>query len=184
MRWPLAGACRATHVGTPAVPDRRGLVPLWTVRCAAALIAVLLGALVWNGSGWIVLPVVVAAGAAILPSIGLTVLTLLLLVVAYAVNMPAGSPWLLVFAAGLHAVFVLDLLLVHLPLRGWISLSALRLLGVSFLRVQAVAQPLAVLALLVDDAGSSLPLVLVGVAALVAWCCWLIGRRPPQRSRR
>ena len=103
MRWPVAGARRATHGGTPAVPDRRGLVPLWAVRCAAGLIAVLLGALVWNGSGWIVLPVVVAAGAAILPSIGLTALTLLLLIVPYAVNMPAGSPWLLVFVAGLHA---------------------------------------------------------------------------------
>lgn len=183
MRWPVAGARRATHGGTPAVPDRRGLVPLWAVRCAAGLIAVLLGALVWNGSGWIVLPVVVAAGAAILPSIGLTALTLLLLIVPYAVNMPAGSPWLLVFVAGLHAVFVLNLLLVHLPLRGWISQSALRLLGVSFLRLQAVAQPVAVLALLVDDAGSSLPVVLVGVAALVAWCCWLVGRRP-LRSRR
>lgn len=165
--------------GTPAVPDRSGLVPLWALRCATALIAVLLGAVVWNGSAWIILPVLAAAAAAVLPSIGLAALTLLLLVVAYAVNMPAGSPWLLVFVAGLHTVFILYLLLLHLPLRGWISGAALRELGGSLLRIQAVAQPVAVLALLVDDAGSSLPVVVAGVAALVGWCLWLVGRRDP-----
>ncbi len=160
----------------PAVPDRDGLIPFTVLRSAAALIAVLLGAVVWNGSGWILLPALVAVGAAILPSIGLASLSLLLLVVAYAVNMPAGSPWLLVFVAGLHAVFLLYLLLVPLPLRGWISVAALRGLALAFLRIQAVAQPVAVLALLVDDAGSSLAAVLAGVAALVGWSLWLIGR--------
>ena len=161
--------------GRPAVPDRRGLVPLAVLRCAAALAAVLLGAIVWNGSAWIILPLVVAAGAAVLPSIGLASLSLVLLVVAYAVNMSAGSPWLLVFVAGIHAVFLLYLLLLHLPLRGWISVGALRELGRSYLRSQAVAQPVAVLALLVDDAGSSLVAVVAGVAALGGWALWLVG---------
>ncbi|MBG6223643.1 hypothetical protein IWX63_000191 [Arthrobacter sp. CAN_A2] len=163
--------------GSPAVPDRRGLVPLWAVRCATALLAVLLGSIAWSDSAWILLPVVVAAGAAVLPSVGVVSLSLLLLVVAYAVNVPAGSPWLLVFVAGLHAVFILYLLLLHLPLRGWISAAALRQLAVSFLRIQAGAQPVAVLALLVGRAGSSLVAVLVGVVALIAWAVWLI-RRP------
>lgn len=163
----------------PAVPDRDGLIPFTVLRSAAALIAVLLGAVVWNGSGWVLLPALVAVGAAILPSIGLASLSLLLLVVAYAVNMPAGSPWLLVFVAGLHAVFLLYLLLVPLPLRGWISVAALRGIALAFLRIQAVAQPVAVLALLVDDAGSSLVAVLAGVAALVGWSLWLIGRPGP-----
>ncbi|MFJ6002673.1 hypothetical protein [Arthrobacter sp. NPDC092385] len=169
----------------PAVPDRRGLVPLSVLRGAAALTAVLLGAVVWNGSAWIILPVVVAAGAAVLPSIGLASLSLVLLVVAYAVNMPAGSPWLLVFVAGIHAVFLLYLLLLHLPLRGWISVAALRELGRSYLRSQAVAQPVAVLALLVDDAGSSLVAVVAGVAALGGWVLWLVGHpgTTPGRKR-
>ncbi|WP_104165758.1 hypothetical protein [Arthrobacter sp. SX1312] len=165
--------------GSPAVPDRRGLVPLWVVRSATALLAVLLGSIAWSGSLWIVLPVVVAVGAAVLPSIGVVALSLLLLVVAYAVNVPAGSPWLLVVVAGLHAVFILYLLLLHLPLRGWVSVAALRRLAVSFLRIQAVAQPVAVLALLLGDAGSSLPAVLAGVAALIAWAGWLIRRPGP-----
>ncbi len=178
----------------PALPDRSGLVPLWTVRSATALAAVLLGAVVWNGSAWIILPVVVAAGAAVVPSIGLASLSLVLLVVAYAVNMPAGSPWLLAFVAGLHAVFVLYLLLLQLPLRGWISVLALRELALSYFRIQAVSQPIAVLALLVDDAGTSLAAVVGGVGALTAWALWLVvrsggapgqeeGRRRASRSR-
>lgn len=170
----------------PARPDRSGLVPLWTVRSATALAAVLLGAVVWNGSAWILLPVVVAAGAAVVSSIGLVSLSLVLLVVAYAVNMPAGSPWLLAFVAGLHAVFVLYLLLLQLPLRGWISVLALRELALSYLRIQAVAQPVAVLALLVDDAGTSLVAVVAGVAALTAWALWLVvrsGEAPVQEER-
>ncbi|WP_247826526.1 hypothetical protein [Arthrobacter antioxidans] len=170
-------AVPARTAGSPAVPDRRGLVPLWMVRSATALLAILLGSIAWSGSAWIVLPLVVAAGAAALRSVGVVSLSLLLLVVAYAVNVPAGSPWLLVFVAGLHAVFILYLLLLYLPLRGWISVAALRRLGVSFLRIQAVAQPVAVLALLVGDAGSSLPVVLAGVAALLTWAVWLL-RRP------
>lgn len=166
----------ARLAGSPAVPDRRGLLPLWMVRSATALLAVLLGSIAWNGSVWIVLPVVVAAGAAVLPSVGVVTLSLLL-AVAYAVNVPAGSVWLLVFVAGLHAVFVLYLLLLQLPLRGWISIEALRSLALAFLRIQAVAQPVAVLALLVGDAGSSLPAVLVGVAALLAWAVWLVRER-------
>ncbi len=160
-----------------AVPDRTGLVPLTLVRGATALIAAMLGTLVWQGSAWILVPVLVAVGAAVLPSIGLALLSLMLLVVAYAVNLPAGSPWLLVFVAGLHAVFVLYLLLVHLPLRGWISVAALRELARSFLRIQAVAQPVALLALLVGDAGSSLTVVVVGVAAFCCWALWLVRRR-------
>ncbi|WP_104179025.1 hypothetical protein [Arthrobacter sp. B0490] len=159
-----------------AVPDRGELVPLAAVRCATALVAVLLGTVVWSGSFWVVLPVVVAAGAAVLPSIGLVTLSLLLLAVAYAVNVPAGSPWLLVFVAGLHAVFVLYLLLLRLPLRGWISGAALRELAWSFLRIQAVAQPVALLALLLGGAGSSPGVVAVGVAAFSAWALWLVGQ--------
>jgi hypothetical protein len=169
-RRPAAGA------GARAVPDRGGLVPLPVVRGTTALIAVLLGTLVWNGSVWVVLPVVVAAGAAFIASIGMVAVSLLLLVVAYAVNMPPGSPWLPVFVAGLHAVFLLYLLLLPLPLRGWISGAALRAIAWSFLRLQAVAQPVALLALLVDDAGSSVVAVLAGVGALVAWVLWLVGR--------
>ncbi|MUK02164.1 hypothetical protein GM708_09630 [Vibrio cholerae] len=160
--------------GNPVVPDRPGLVPLSLVRAGTALVAVLLGSVAWNGSGWIVLPLLVAAGAAVVPSLGMAMLSLLLLVVAYAVSMPAGSPWLFAFVAGLHALFVLYLLLLHLPLRGWISAAALRELVVSFLRIQAVAQPLAVLALLVDDAGSNLGWVLLGVTALAGWTLWLV----------
>lgn len=168
------------HPGsTPAVPDRPGLIPLPVVRGATASLAVLLGAVVWNGSAWIILPLLVASGAAVLPSLGMATLSLLLLVVAYAVNMPAGSPWLLAFVAGLHALFVLYLLLLHLPLRGWVSLAALREVAASFLRIQAVAQPVAVLALFVGDAGSSLVAVLIGVAALSGWALWLVG--PPGR---
>lgn len=168
---------RARSAGSPAVPDRRGLVPLWVVRSATALLAILLGSIAWSGSVWIVLPVVVAVGAAVLPSVGVVALSLLLLVVAYAVNVPAGSAWLLVFVAGLHAVFILYLLLLHVPLRGWVSVAALRRLARSFLRIQAMAQPVAVLALVLGDAGSSLPAVLAGVAALIAWAVWLV-RRP------
>ncbi|MHA7238314.1 hypothetical protein [Arthrobacter sp. TMS1-12-1] len=167
----------ARSAGTPAVPGRSGLVPLWMVRCGTAVLAVLLGSIVWDESAWIILPVVVAAGAAILPSVGVVALSLLLLVVAYAVNVPAGSLWLPVFVAGLHAVFTLYVLLLHLPLRGWISSAALRRLAVSLLRIQAVAQPVAVLALLVGDAGSSLPLVVIGVAALITWAAWLVRGR-------
>ncbi len=164
-------------VGVRAVPDRRGLVPLWTIRCAAALTAVLLGGVVWDGSAWIALPLVVVAAAAILPWTGLVALSLLLLVVSYAVNMPPGWPWLLVFVAGLHALFVLYLLLLPLPLHGWISLLALRELALSYLRIQALAQPIAVLALLLDDAGSNLVVVIMGVAALSGWSLWLVVRR-------
>lgn len=168
---------RPAHVpAARVVPDRRGLVPLPVVRGGTALAAVLLGALVWSGSAWIILPVLVAAGAAVVPSIGMASLSLLLLVVAYAVNMPAGSPWLLVFVAGIHAVFLFYVLLLQLPLRGWISAAALRSVAVSFLRLQAVAQPVAVLALLVDDAGSSLVVVVMGAAALAGWALWLLGR--------
>lgn len=159
-----------------AVPDRGGLVPLAMVRGATALLAVLLGAVVWDGSAWVAVPVLVAVGAAVLPSIGLAFLSLMLLVVAYSVNLPAGSPWLLVFVAGLHAVFVLYLLLAHLPLRGWISAGALRGLARAFLRIQLVAQPVALLALLLGDAGSSLPVVVVGVAGFCCWALWLVGR--------
>ncbi|MHA7207446.1 hypothetical protein [Arthrobacter sp. MDT1-65] len=162
-----------------AVPDRGGLVPLAAVRCATALVAVLLGSVVWSGSFWVVLPIVVAAGAALLPSIGLATLSLLLLVVAYAVNIPAGSPWLMVFVAGFHAVFVLYLLLLRLPLHGWISGAALRELARSFLSIQAVAQPVALLALLLGRDGSSLAVVAVGVAAFSAWALWLVGGRRP-----
>ncbi len=166
--------------GNRVVPDRSGLVPLSLVRAVTALVAVLLGTVAWNGSGWIVLPLLVAAGAAVVPSLGMAMLTLLLLVAAYAVSLPAGSPWVFAFVAGLHALFVLYLLLLHLPLRGWISASALREVLVSFLRIQSVAQPAAILALLVDDAGSSVGWVLLGVVALVCWTIWLVrvdGRR-------
>ncbi|PPB50724.1 hypothetical protein C4K88_02280 [Arthrobacter pityocampae] len=174
----FARSARSTRfAGSPAVPDRRGLIPLWMVRSATALLAVLLGSIAWDGSVWIVLPLVVAVGAAVLPSVGVVTLSLLLLAVAYAVNVPAGSAWLLVFVAGLHAIFVLYLLLLQLPLRGWISTAALRSLALAFLRIQAVAQPVAVLALLVGDAGSSLPAVLVGVAALLTWAVWLVRER-------
>lgn len=159
-----------------AVPDRGGLVPLAVVRGATALLAVLLGAVVWDGSAWIAVPVLVAVGAAVLPSIGFAFVSLMLLVVAYAVNLPAGSPWLPVFVAGLHAVFVLYLLLAHLPLRGWISVGALRGLARAFLRIQLVAQPVALLALLLGDAGSSLPVVVGGVAGFCCWVLWLVGR--------
>ncbi|MDQ0735455.1 hypothetical protein [Arthrobacter agilis] len=168
----------ARRTGDRAVPDRGGLVPLALVRGATALAAGSLGALVWGGSAWIAVPLAVAVGAAVLPSIGLVFLALLLLVVAYAVNMPAGSPWLLAFVAGLHAVFVLYLLLLHLPLHGWISVAALRELALSFLRRQVVAQPVALLALLLGGAGSSLAVVLGGVAAFSGWALWLVlGRR-------
>ncbi|MHA7281760.1 hypothetical protein [Arthrobacter sp. TMS2-4] len=167
----------ARPAGSPAVPDRNGLVALWVIRSATALLAVLLGSIAWSGSAWIVLTIVVAAGAAVLPSVGLVTLSLLLLSIAYAVNVAEGSAWLLVFVAGLHAVFILYLLLLHLPLRGWISTAALRQLALSYLRIQAVAQPVAVLALLVGDAGSSLPVVLAGVAALLAWAVWLVRGR-------
>ncbi|MFC3299736.1 hypothetical protein FJV46_11175 [Arthrobacter agilis] len=176
---------RATRGGTArsgrAVPDRPGMVPLWLVRGATALLAVLLGAVVWNGSAWIVLPALLAVGAALLPSIGLASVTLLLLIVAYAVNMPAGSPWLLAFVAGLHALLVLYLLLVRLPLHGWISRSALVRIGVSFARVQILAQPLAVLALILGDAGSSLVVVVAGVVAVIGWALWLVSRRRTER---
>lgn len=175
---------RRARSGVPAVPDRQGLVPLWLVRCATALAAVLLGGVVWNGSAWVLLPVVVAAGAAVAPSIGPVSLSLLLLVVAYAVNVPAGSLWLPVFVAGLHAVFVLYLLLLPLPLHGWISRTALAELGLSFLRIQAAAQPVAVLALLVDDAAPSLLAVLVGTAALAGWMLWLVLQPAGQRMRK
>ncbi|WP_298251503.1 hypothetical protein [uncultured Arthrobacter sp.] len=168
--------------GVRAVPDRRGLVPLWTLRCATALTAVLLGGVVWDGmawdgSAWIALPLLVVAAAAILPSTGLVALSLLLLVVSYAVNMPPGWPWLPVFVAGLHALFVLYLLLLPLPRHGWISLLALRELALSYLRIQALAQPIAVLALLIDDDGSNLAVVIMGVAALSSWSLWLVVRR-------
>jgi hypothetical protein len=175
MRGPSPAASRRN--GARALPDRGGLLPLWTVRAVAGLVAVLLGAVVWNGSVWIALPVVIAAGAALLPSIGLVFLTLLLLVAAYAVNMPAGSPWLFAFVAGLHLILVLDLLLLGLPLRGWISTSALRVLGSTFLKVQMMAQPLAAVALLVDDAGSSTVVVTAGVLGVVAWSAWVVSRR-------
>lgn len=165
---------RGPGAGSPARPERRDLVPLVALRCTAALIAVLLGAVVWNGSPWLVLPVLVAAGAAFLPSLGLVTLSLLLLVVSYAVNMPAGSAWLLVFVAGLHAVFVLYLLLLQVPARGWVSVAALGALAASFLRIQLLAQPVALLALLVDDAGSSLAVVVTGVVALAAWVLWIL----------
>ncbi|MHA7191009.1 hypothetical protein ACX80N_12035 [Arthrobacter sp. MDT2-16] len=168
----------ARGAGVAAVPDRGGLIPLTVVRAATALTAVLLGIVVWNGSVWVVVPVAVAAAAAVLPSIGLVFVSLLLLVVAYAVNMPAGSPWLLVFVAGLHAVFVLYVLLLHLPLRGWVSVAAVRELVRSFLRVQVMAQPIALLALWVGDAGQSLPVVAVGVAAFCWWTFRLAVRRP------
>lgn len=168
--------------GVRAVPGRDGLIPLWAVRCATALVGVLLGGVVWADSAWIALPLVVAVGAAILPSTGLVALSLLLLVVSYAVNMPAGWPWLPVFVAGLHALFVLYLLLLPLPRHGWISILALRSLALSYLRIQALAQPVAFLALLVDDAGSSLGLVVAGVAAVSAWSLWLVRRRAPRRS--
>lgn len=172
---------RGAGAGSPARPDRRGLVPLAAVRGATALIAVLLGAVVWNGSPWLVLPALVTVGAAFLPSLGLVALSLLLLVVSYAVNMPAGSPWLLAFVAGLHAVFVLYLLLLQVPARGWISVAALRALTASFFRIQLLAQPVALLALLVDDAGSSLPVVVTGVGALAAWVLWFL-RRPDREN--
>ncbi|THJ66174.1 hypothetical protein E8P82_09200 [Arthrobacter echini] len=168
----------AQPAGVRAVPDRGGLLPLWTVRCTAALVAVLLGAVVWGGSAWLALPLVVAVVAAVLPSTGLVCLSLLLLVVPYAVSTPSGWPWLPVFVAGLHLLFVLYLLLLPLPRHGWISLLALRELALSYLRIQAVAQPVAVLALLLDDDGSNLAVVIAGVAAVSGWSLWLVGRTP------
>lgn len=171
----LPGARPADDAAHRVRPDRTGLVPLITLRLLAALVALLLGAIVWNGSAWIAAPLLLVTAAAFLPSLGLVTLALLLLVVSYAVNMPAGSPWLLAFVAGLHAVFVLYLLLLHLPLKGWVSVAALAELTRSFLRIQLVAQPVALLALLVDDAGSSLAAVIVGVASLAGWALWLVG---------
>lgn len=170
--------------GVRAIPGRGGLIPLWTVRCATALIGVLLGGVVWAGSAWIALPLVVAVGAAILPSTGLVALSLLLLVVSYAVNMPDGWPWLPVFVAGLHALFILYLLLLPLPRHGWISILALRALALPYLRLQALAQPVAFLALLVDDAGSNLVVVVAGVAAVSGWSLWLVRRRALRQADR
>jgi hypothetical protein len=152
------------------------------VRGTAALIAVLLGALVWEGSPWILGPLLLACAAAIFPSIGVVALSLLLLVVSYAVNIPPG-PVLLVFVAGLHAVFVLYLLLLPLPLHGWISRAALGALAVSYLRIQALAQPVAIVSLLVGGRPASLPLVLIGVGALCAGLLWLVlGPRREDRA--
>ncbi|KNC19599.1 hypothetical protein AC792_05835 [Arthrobacter sp. RIT-PI-e] len=184
--------------GAPPVPDRGGLVPLLVIRVLTVLVAVVLGALVWEGSAWILVPVVLASAAAVLPSIGLVALSLLLLVVSYAVNVPPG-PVLLGFLAGIHALFVLYLLLLPLPLHGWISHTALREIALSYLRIQALAQPVAIVSLLLGGMPPSLPLVLAGVGAFSAWALWTVlgssgrgprgkahpranGRRPPGAS--
>lgn len=171
--------------GSAPVPDRGGLVPLVAVRGIAAGIAVLLGALVWEGSPWILVPVLLAIAAAVFQSIGLVALSLLLLVVSYAVNIPPG-PVLLGFVAGLHALFVLYLLVLPLPLHGWISRAALGELALSYLRIQAAAQPIAIASLLLCGAAPSLPLVLAGVGAFAAWLLWLVqgrARENPTPSR-
>lgn len=166
----------------PVLPDRAGLVPLTVIRGTVAGIAVVLGALLWNGSAWVLVPALVAVAAAVLPSIGLVSLSLLLLVVSYALT-PAAGVVLLPFVAGLHAAFVLYLLLLPLPLHGWISVPALRGIALSWVRLQAVAQPLAVLALVLGGGGSNLLAVVAGVGALAGWLLWVVTRTGPSDAR-
>lgn len=157
----------------PVRVDCGAVVTDLTLRILALVLALLLGAPLWLVTPWALVPAAIFALAAYYAVTPLTFLMFALLGVSYLIAVPADSPLLLVYIAGLHTLFLLLALLEQLPHGSVISRGALLRMGQRNVPLQLMSQALAVIALLVSGAGSSLTVVIAGGLALCGLAVWL-----------
>lgn len=144
------------------------------LRAGAFALAALLGLPLWQNTPWLVLPLVLFAASVLVPFVLLPLASLLLIVGSYAAIVQPGSWAVFPYAAGLHLLYVIFALLLSIPRRTDVSTAVMRRTLLRAGKIQLLVQPGAVVALLVQDAGTQPVLVGLACVALAGWAYLLV----------
>lgn len=174
-RPPLEGVDRAAGLGIG-----RSL-PAWALSVAALVIALSVGLpMVALHSVWMLVPILSFIVMAVRPSVGAMLLSLFLLLGGWFFTSEGISGLTPVIVLAVHALYVLYSVTAAVPARTAISTPALKTLGLSFLKIQLIAQALTLLALLTQQDQGLAAVSVAAAAVMIALVLFL--RRAALRS--
>jgi hypothetical protein len=131
------------------LPTARARIPAVAVRAVFVIAGVLLSLVDYRLTDWLAVGIALSVWAASSPQ-SLLGWVLILFLAAGQLGRHAGLDWrLLVLVAGLQLLHVLAMLTLELPWRSWVQAGVFVGPLLRFLTIQVIAQPLAVIVLLV-----------------------------------
>lgn len=177
LRAALAGAVLPRRAARPPVTTLRTgrELPALALRLALPALSLAASAALGGGSAALYVGLVVGVAVALRPHAILLALGVAALAAMYA--LVGQHDWQLpIVVAVTHAMLQLGAVADAVGWRGRVELAVLRDAGPRFLTVQAVAQAIAALALVLAGA-PPLPWLVVGAVAALAVLCWILVQR-------
>ncbi len=166
------------------LPVRSAWMPAVTVRVALMLLGIGLSFVVYAGSGWVAVGILLSFLAVWEPKVMLGWGLIVFLAIGQLSNHDALTWQLLVLIAGLHLLHLLSMQMLELPWYGWMSPQVLKQPLLRFAAIQIPCQLFAVAALLLlaPGAGGHRPLsgpvvAVIGALALAALAVLLLRPR-------
>jgi hypothetical protein len=149
-------------------------LPAWTLSVAALLIALSVSLpMLALHSVWMLIPLISFVAMALRPSVGAMLLSLFLLLAGWFFTYNGISALTPLLVLAVHSLYVLYSVTAAVPARTKISLAALKTLGLSFLKIQLIAQALTLLALLTAQGQSISAVSVASVVVLVVLVLFL-----------
>lgn len=171
----------------PDLPDARARIPGVAIRATFMIVGALLSLDVYGLNGWLVVGVVLCVAAMLAPQLLLGWGMILFLAAGQLAHRAALSWRFMVLLAGLHALHILAMWVLEVPVRSWVQPGVFVAPFRRFIVIEIPLQLFAVISLLVlgPHSNGHRPLTIVGFAIVgaVALGCLALRLTGPQPDK-